>query len=111
MVSPIILFLYIAELLGVKTFKKYWLVFGSYWNKTHINPKNEKDLLTVIDNTYFHTRNHIIIILSEILLSLYFTKHFHYPYLLITTMFHSYAFMIQLYNYILAKRALKSISV
>lgn len=100
-----LLFLNIAEWLGVRQFKKLWIVGGSYWNKTHMDPQNKRDLLNVIDNTYMHTRNHILIILFEIFTAFFLPPSI--PYLIITTLFHSYAFMIQLYNYILANKALQ----
>ena|SRR5579872_1331257 len=105
------LFLTIAEWLGVKYFKKYWIVGGSYWRSYHINPKNKNDLLNVIHFTRIHSMNHVIIILFEICWILYTSKCVYLYYVLASTTLHSYAFMIQGYNYILAKSAMNKLDM
>lgn len=101
-----LLFLFVAELMGVRLFKKYWIVSGSYWNRSHINPNNANDLYNVIFYTYLHTFNHVVIILAEIYVAIFKTNWYPWYYLAASGAFHSYAFMLQLYNYLKAKRSL-----
>lgn len=46
---------HVAELLGVRLFKKYWIFGGSYWNENHIDKNNPCDINSVI----FESRQHI----------------------------------------------------
>src|SRR6185503_5100531 len=41
---------FVAELLCVWIFKKYWLSGGSYWNLVHIDKTKHYDLMTVVEN-------------------------------------------------------------
>lgn len=104
-----ILFLFVARCLGVKFLKKYWIIHGSYWKNKHIKPNSEKDLVNVIKYTYIHSRNHTIIIFIEILIYLFITKSAPLFYLFFSSIIHLYAFMIQLYNFICAKNAIRCI--
>lgn len=105
------LFMNFAECLGVKLFKKYWFINGSYWNKNHMNPKNTYELSQIITFTYCHGKNHFICWSIETILALFTFKTLNepLPYTLSVGILHLYAIMVQLYNNILAKRALNKL--
>lgn len=47
---------HVAELLGVRLFKKYWVFGGSYWNENHIDKNDPHCMSSVI----FDSRQHIL---------------------------------------------------
>lgn len=109
------LFIFIAQLLGVRLFKKYWPYNGSFWNYQHINPNNKYDLESVIRNAWEYTRGHVQLLFTELLIvgisafSGYMTLQQCRGFLPIALIFHGYALMVHHYNRILAGRRLKKI--
>lgn len=104
-------FLIAAECLGVKVFKRYWICGGSYWNNRHISSNNANDLRWVANFSYYHSINHCMMLLAESLISIWQSKLNIMPIVLFMLPFHSYALMVQLYNNILAKRALRNLKI
>jgi hypothetical protein len=101
------------ECLGVRYFKKYWFVNGSYWNTRHINPEDQQDLYGVIDATKDYTRQHLqqMFFLVVIFIPTYFflpseqmTASLIVMGIIMGT--HLYAFLVQRYNYLKATDAL-----
>lgn len=95
---------FIAELLGVKTFKRYWPVGGSFWNDTHIRKDSKTDLERTLREVKGYTRQHVQI--SFLVTAIYLlgwladvsTIDFKYYFYVFVPM-ELYPFMVQLYNY------------
>ena len=109
----------LAEWLGAKSFKKYWPVGGSYWNRLtkqpKLNPNNRSDLERTIKEAYEYTQRHVqaltvesIILLPCIFLAKDVQTETIYTYVSLTGI-HLYALIIHYYNRILARRRLDSI--
>lgn len=96
------------NLFGAKTFKKYWVVCGSFWNVKHIDKNNIKDLETVIDGVKNYTAVHLQCLFFECLLYImvwFFeveTSVNSWKAIFVLMIIHTCAFMIQYYNWILA---------
>lgn len=113
------LFCSIAELLGVKIYKKYWPDGGSYWNTKHVNKNNETDLKLIIDQSIFLLKIHFSGLLNEFLIMISCVIVFSYfnaideKYLLsilfiygIILSRHLYGIMVHRYNIIKANERL-----
>lgn len=106
----------VANLLGVRLFKKYWPVDGSIWNDTHINKNSRDDLDRVIRNSYEYTKYHIngavgtlVMILPLIAFSDWKKSIVMIKFVSGIMLIHGYAFMAHEYNRILARRALSKL--
>ncbi len=118
-----------AELLGVKLFKKFWIFGGSYWNSSHVNPKDRLDLMNIRANAEENMRAHkssvVYIIHVLVSLAIYYrytkdspnTNSDSIVALMLCTLFgfawSGYAIMVQYYNILRVNRAesvLKSVS-
>jgi len=102
-------FINTCNLFGMKIFKKYWPAGGSFWNETHINPKNRIDLENVIRDSWIYTRLHVGLSfgIGYMLTWRYFlgdgeTMKSLFP----LYVWEIYAFSAHIYNRILAKEAL-----
>lgn len=108
------LFYQIAELLGVRLFKRYWPVNGSYWNEIHCQKNSISDLKEIQRKTKEYTRQHVqtTAILSLICLLSYLFNISNFDircYFYLCLPIECYAFMVQLYNYWKADDALSQI--
>ena len=111
------LFIKFAECFGVKIFKKYWVVRGSYWNRKHIDKNQRPDLETIINEANEFTKTHVeqwigILILIFILTAVDLTRYWEYAKLAFAmSLYHGYAFMVHHYNRLLAQERLSSLPV
>lgn len=109
----------LAECMGVKLVKKYWVIGGSYWNKTHINPTNSCDLTRVINDADSYTATHRTGMAFELLtFAAVYVCGFtirepdltaYMKLLAILACYHSYAFMLHTYNRVKARAVLGSL--
>jgi hypothetical protein len=105
----------LAELLGVRIFKKYWPYGGSFWNNRHIDPTNKYDLETVINNAWDYTRNHVQALITELLVVMisYYSGYMNPKqcrgFIPVTLVIHGYALLVHYYNRTKAKARLRQI--
>lgn len=105
------LFYRFAELLGVKWFKKYWPVKGSYWNSQHMDKTDRTDLTNIFADVKDYTRQHVQVTATIIIMSIlgYCTGVIPMAYLnyflYVLMPMEAYAFMVQRYNYMKLKEA------
>lgn len=103
----------ICRLLGVRTFKKYWVSGGSFWNKNHIDPSKNTDLQKVIDDSWDYTRQHTGQLFIEALIvtvsyfSGYMTPKQVWGFIPIGLIIHGYAMLTHYYNRIMAADRMK----
>lgn len=110
---------FIAILLGIKLFKKYWPVNGSYWNRLKglppLDPKGKFQLEGVIKESYEYTQTHLSALIIETIIigtSMIMVPQYRHQvgYTYASLLFiHLYAFMVHLYNRRLAFKRLKLI--
>ena len=106
-------FIYICdEYLKIKLFKKYWFNGGSYWNKKHINKNNINNLKSIISLSNNTIKWHIIGIIVEIPLhiDLYYQTNNRIS-IIISFIYHSYAFIVQNYNKIMAQKRINIVEL
>lgn len=101
-----ILFYFIMECLGIRYFKKYWVVNGSFWNERHIDKNNIRDLENVVRNLKDYARQHIqqsvMLIILGIPTFIYSpTEHISgiTAIFVVSLLVQMYALSVQLYNY------------
>lgn len=106
----------VANLLGVRMFKKYWPVEGRIWNDTHIDKNSRDDLDRVIRNSYEYTKYHINGAITTLVMALPLIALDNWEKSIVMIKFvsgvmliHGYAFMVHEYNRILARRALSQL--
>jgi hypothetical protein len=110
--------IWFAELLGAKTFKKYWPVGGSYWNRAKdckkLDPADKYELQRIIKNAYEYTQAHVQALVFECILilplCLFLTERKSetiYTCIALAGI-HFYALLIHEYNRILARRRLET---
>lgn len=98
----------VCRLLGVRTFKKYWVSGGSFWNKNHIDPSKNTDLQKVIDDSWDYTRQHAgqtfieALIVTVSYFSGYMTPKQVWGFIPISLIIHGYAMLTHYYNCIMA---------
>lgn len=107
----------LCHLLGVKYFKKYWVVQGSFWNKTHLDKNSVIDLEEVINDSWNYSKHHIGILFLELLT--YFVGSFSglvtmqqfKGYIPIGILLHVYPLLVHHYNRILAAARITFLSL
>jgi hypothetical protein len=107
--------------MGIKLFKKYWPVDGSYWNKYHTDSKSTQDLNNIIDDANRYTRKHVYSSVLQMASApiMYIMSIAHCPnnvkrinmaYICLGSFFlitQGYAFMVHHYNRIVARNTIK----
>ncbi len=104
------LFYFVMECLGIRYFKKYWVVGGSAWNERHADKNNVSDLERIIMNLKDYSRQHIqqVVMLCFICVPvLIYSPAEHVPVgiatFVVAMVVQMYALSVQLYNYCKAK--------
>lgn len=101
-----------AEFSGVKIFKQYFPVCGSYWNSHHINKNSKKDMQTLIYDSWTILKIHYF---SAIFIFMSSGKHLFNidkSAILYLSKFYiplSYTMMVQIYNIKKAEDRLENI--
>ena len=104
--------IFIGKILGVKIFKRYWIVKGSYWNTYHINKNSIYDLESVIEMAIYYKEIHYMTTISGLIVynMLIITNNFNKDRqisFLIFSLCEIYSFIIQQYNIELAEKFIK----
>lgn len=107
------LFITSCNLFGMRIFKKYWPVGGSFWKETHIDPKNRFDLENVIKESWQYTQAHVIAdsgIIFSIVWLYFLGERVNIAAFLPMFVLEIYAYSAHTYNRILAREALENLS-
>lgn len=91
-----------AEISGVKIFKKYYPIHGSFWNNYHINKNSIRDMKKIIENAEFFRKLHVasLFLSSMIIFGGYMmnVKNDQSKLMLIVCFQDLYTIMVQFYN-------------
>lgn len=105
-------FYWVAELLGVRLFKRYWPVNGSFWNTEHMNKDRVEDVEETLRMIKEFTRQHVqMSILATIVAILGYIFEIEQmdlrSYFYIVLPMQLYPFLVQIYNYYKAQDRLQ----
>ena len=97
-----------SQLWGVEYLKKYWIKGGACWNSPPRNQNQIQQCQKIIEKTHGYQKEHYILIRFDLCCILFLAfvskeKVVARMYLTYSLFFHSYAFILYLYNLSLAQ--------